>query len=282
MTLMKNSFLRMAAPLAVLAGLLLSGCELLEEPLELPPGEPSDLTLDQLVRKMQEATDPQGKYKDASSYILRQKVLSDRNGDKTESSLEIKFKAPSSMKYTSFKDRKATSIVVFDGQKAWNIDPDTGKSTVIPEGMRLDLVKVFAEFIKPGNTVKNIFSKVDVDMVKEDRHSFYRLVCRTENSKIAPYIMYIGANDFLTKRFETTLYSDGSKFPYVSVTGKYVWIEGIRMASETTVSVAGNSEHSSLESFLLNPEIPDSEFQLPVPWYVSAESKEAEAKTPAK
>lgn len=40
--------------------------------LELDPQEPSDLTVAQLVAKMNHATDPRGNYRDAKTYMMKQ------------------------------------------------------------------------------------------------------------------------------------------------------------------------------------------------------------------
>ena len=44
--------------------------------LELDPQEPSDLTVAQLVAKMNHATDPKGNYRDAKTYMMKQDLSS--------------------------------------------------------------------------------------------------------------------------------------------------------------------------------------------------------------
>lgn len=261
--------------LAVSAGALLSGgCQF---DLDLPSGEESDLTVDQLVVKMAKATDPQGRFKDAKSYILKQKVVDSGKFERDEYSLEIKYKAPDFMKYTSFKGGKPFSILIFDGNRAWNVDPDTLRSTEVSAGTGMTLVRTFAALAKPGSTFKTVFKDVEIDMIRDQWDVLcYRLVCRVADSRIAPYIILVGQSDFLTRSFETTMYgADGTTSKYLSSTGKYDWIDGIRMASETLVEVGDKKVRSSMVSFTLNPDIPDSEFKLPVPFYDKPSSAQA-------
>ncbi len=261
---------------AFAVGLAPSGCQLDEA--ELPPGEESDLTVDQLIAKMSEATDPEGKFKHATSYILKQKVEDIKKTDSDEYSLEIKYKSPDFMKFTSLKKGKPFSVLIFDGNRAWNLDPVTGKSSEVAAGTNMNLVKTFAALTKPGSTIKAVFENVDIDIVKneESDRKFYRLICRVKDKNIAPYTILVGHEDFLTKSFETVLYGgDGSQSKYLSQTSKYAWMHGIRMATETTVQTGGETVHSTVASFILNPEIPDSEFSIPVPWYEKAETVEA-------
>lgn len=50
--------------------------------LELDPQEPSDLTVAQLVAKMNHATDPKGNYRDAKTYMMKQDLSSVKPGKK--------------------------------------------------------------------------------------------------------------------------------------------------------------------------------------------------------
>jgi len=278
MDIKRLSWLACATLAAFAAALLPSGCILDEAEEQLPPGEVSDLSVDQLVEKMSSATDPEGKFKNAKSYILKQKVEDIKKTDRQEYSLEIKFKAPDFMKFTSFNGGKAFSTLIFDGSRAWNIDPLTGRSSEVPDGTNMNLVKTFAALTKPGSTIKTVFEKVDIDVVKDEQTGSrsYRLVCCVKDPAIAPYIIYVGKDDFLTKKFETTLYgADGSQSKYLSETKKYTWMDGVRMGSETTVQTTGDRVNTTVVSFVLNPEIPDSEFKPPVPWYEKAEAVEA-------
>ena len=70
----------LSSVLMLLVCAILPACKLseveIEEMLGLnDPGEPADLTVDQLIKHMEAATDPEGKFKSAKSYILRQVIV---------------------------------------------------------------------------------------------------------------------------------------------------------------------------------------------------------------
>ncbi len=254
----------MLLPALALVG---DGCSQFD--MDLPEGEPSDLTVDELVAKMEKATDPQGLFKNCKSYILKQRVVDSGKFERDEHSLEIMFKAPHYMKYTSFKGGKAYSALLFNGERAWNIDPATNRSTEVSAGMGMNLVKTFAALATPGSSIKTVFKTVDIDMVMDKWDvRCYRLVCRVADSEIAPYIILVDASTYLTRSFETTLYgADGGTSPYVSYTGHYEMLGGVRMATETLVETGGKTVRSSLVSMILDAKIADDEFKLPVPFY---------------
>jgi outer membrane lipoprotein-sorting protein len=269
----------MGACTAIFAGLLLGGCKALEEEEEAPPpGEPSDITVDKLCEKMSAATDPQGLYKNASSYEMRQSMLSVKKLDKDVEEIEVKFQKPAFMKCTVFKNNKPIAITLFDGENAWNIDPDNQSNSPVPQGTRLNLVRAFADLGMPWKTLKDIFDTIDISIVTlDDGKKYYRLICKVKDPQIAAYIIYVGKNDYLTRRLETTLYKeDGSKQPYVSTIGRYTVRSGVKVALETAVETGSSTDTSTLVSFTLNPKFPDDEFKLPVPWYLTpGDSKDA-------
>jgi len=265
---MKNGkrLFRLAGAALAASGLMFleNGCQF---DTDLPPGEKSDLTVDELVKKMDKAMDPDGNFRKAKSYVLKQKVLDTSKFELNEYSLEIKYKAPELMKFSSIRAGKPFSTLIFDGTKAWNINPETKLATEISKGKGMNLVKTFAALTRPGSTVKTVFKSVDIDMIKDEFEVLcYRLVCRVEDSSIAPYVILVGP-DYLTRSIETVLYSDdGTEAKYHSHTIDYAWISGIKMSKESIVEVGDRKVKYSMVSFTLNPEIPDSDFKVPEPW----------------
>jgi hypothetical protein len=86
--------------------------------------------------------------------------------------------------------------------------------------------------------------------------------------------MYVGEYSFLTKKLETMKYvmaTNGQfvKVPYVSYIDKYAEHDGVKIASITTVVLnKTNKFNYKVIDFDLDQPIPDSEFDLPVPWYI--------------
>ena len=63
------------------------------------------------------------------------------------------------------------------------------------------------------------------------------------------------------------MYARGTTYKYVSLIDRYSIYKGVMMASESTVFVNNDKQLFHTIDFQLNVDIPDSDFELPVPWY---------------
>ncbi len=239
--------------------------------LDLSGGEPADITIDQLYERMSAATDPEGVYAKAKSYRLIQEVESvDALGKNRDYySTEVLFKQPDFIKQISLRNGVPFAMILFRDGSAWNIDPRTKKSQKLPEGTGLNLIKTFSGMLKPGNNYKTIFQDVQIDVSYSEGKKYYRLICRVADPNIAPYVFYIDAETYLTRKLETILYSNdgaGSRSLYVAITEDYEWISKVRMPRRSLITVNGKTDISKLVSFVLNPDLPDSEFSVSQPW----------------
>ena len=261
---------------------LLPACKLseaeIEEMLGLnDPGEPADLTVDQLIKHMEAATDPEGKFKNAKSYILRQVIVEESEEDadgnpftqKTKKSIdqyesELKFRKPDFERQTSYRNGEPFACLLFKEGQAWTIDTKKNQATSIT-GHQLRLFRVFNSFSHPNNNLEDVFSHIDISTVyiKGARH--YRVVCRTDDLEIAPYVMYVHADTYITTRMETILYTDGGQeFLYRAIPSRYEKRSGVLMP--TIISTAIGEDRNDvilLKEFELNVTFSDDVFQVP-------------------
>ena len=261
---------------------LLPACKLseaeIEEMLGLnDPGEPADLTVDQLIKHMEAATDPEGKFKNAKSYILRQVIVEESEEDadgnpftqKTKKSIdqyesELKFRKPDFERQTSYRNGEPFACLLFKEGQAWTIDTKKNHATSIT-GHQLRLFRVFNSFSHPNNNLEDVFSHIDISTVyiKGARH--YRVVCRTDDLEIAPYVMYVHADTYITTRMETILYTDGGQeFLYRAIPSRYEKRSGVLMP--TIISTAIGEDRNDvilLKEFELNVTFSDDVFQVP-------------------
>jgi hypothetical protein len=257
--------LTFALPLLALI-FMLCGCY--GDLLLLEEGEPSDLTVDELIKKIDRATDPNKIYANAKSYYMKQVLVNDNKNGSTKSFSEIYWMAPNYMKQISSRGSDILNIIVSKNGRFWYVNPRTKKSKEIT-GKDVQLVKTFADIANPGMNYKKIFHTVEIDKIYDEKkdQSYYRLICRLKNPEIAPYVFYIEPKTWLTDRCETILYGpDGSQRLYVSDSEEYEWKNGIRMAKKTLVTVDGKTDTATTVAFELNPEIPLSTFDLEKPW----------------
>ena len=261
---------------------ILPACKLpeveIEEMLGLnDPGEPADLTVDQLIKHMEAATDPEGKFKSAKSYILRQVIVEESQKDaddnpftqKTKTSVdqyesELKFRKPDFERQTSYRNGEPFACLLFKEGQAWNIDPKKNQATSIT-GHQLRLFRVFNSFSHPNNHLEDVFSRIEISTVylKGARH--YRVVCRTDDLEIAPYVMYVHAETFITTRMETILYTDGGQeFLYRAIPSRYEKRSGVLMPTIISTTIGEDrNDVILLKEFELNVTFSDDVFQVP-------------------
>ena len=262
---------------AMLPACRLSDVEI-EEMLGLNyPGEPADLSVEQLIMHMEAATDPEGKFKNAKSYILRQVVVEESEKDvdtnpfsqRTKTSVdqyenEIKFRKPDFERQTSYRNGEPFASLLFKGGRAWSIDPKKSKATEIT-GHQLSLFHVFNSFTHPNTNLEDVFSDIDISTVYDNGKRLYRVVCRVDDADIAPYVMYVDAKRFITVKLETILYTDdGQEFLYVSLPDRFEKRNGVLMPTITKTTI-GEDRHDIilLKEFELNVTFSEDVFQVP-------------------
>ena len=262
---------------AMLPACRLSDVEI-EEMLGLNvPGEPADLSVEQLIMRMEAATDPEGKFKNAKSYILRQVVVEESEKDvdsnpfsqRTKTSVdqyetEIKFRKPDFERQISYRNGEPFASLLFKGGRAWTIDPKKSKATEIT-GKQLRLFHVFNSFSHPNKNLEDVFSSIDISTVYLNAVRHYRVVCRAADVEIAPYVMYVNANTYITSKMETILYTDdGQEFLYVAYPGNFEKRSGVLMPT-ITKTIIGEDRHEVvlLKEFELNVTFSDDVFEVP-------------------
>ena len=237
---------------------MLPSCKLSDAEIEVmlglnDPGEPSDLTVEQLIKHMEAATDPEGNFMNAKSYIRRQVIVEESQKDVDDNQRQI-----------SYRNGEPFASLLYKGGRAWTIDPKKSKATEIT-GHQLRLFHVFNSFSHPNNNLEDVFGTIDISTVYINGARHYRVVCRADDVEIAPYVMYVNANTFVTTRMETILYTDGGEeFLYVAQPDRFEKRSGVLMPTITKTTI-GEDRHEVilLREFELNVTFSDDVFQVP-------------------
>ena len=265
-----------SAAAAVCIALLLSACAEFsrEEQLVLlrldQPVNKSDMSVQQLIEAVQKATDPEKKYYNTEKYLLKQQIVSEQENNESRVSLiyvtEIRYAKPDKIRWTHYRNGIPFKISICKGGDAWDIDPEKRKSIRIEEGLGLNLFRTSTAMANPTKTYLDIFKTVEIASVREDGKRCYRLVCQAYDDAIAPYVFYIDAETFLPMKTETIVYhDDGTQNLYTSVPTDYKWFENSVRLPLRTIVKTGKSRQDvcTITDFTLNPNIPDSDFELP-------------------
>lgn len=257
---------------AVTLLLCLNSCAFMVQDYDLllglnEPQEEADMSVSQLIARMREATDPKGVWYNCKSYILRQSAVSEekKGFSKIERyyTTEIKFRQPTQMRQTSYQDGMPFQTLLFRDNKGWIIN-DKGKATEYTgEGMKL--FRNYVGFADPKASEQTLFSTVELAVVYEEGKRYYRMVCRTADPELPPYVKYIDATTFLTDRIETVLcMPDGAHFLYRSESRDYRWINNVRMPMVSVVTIENVSTQAfHTQELLIDPKLPESDFTIP-------------------
>ncbi len=263
--MMKHILLSLAA-LTVLLG---TACEAIPHDMLLelnPPDEKSDLTVSQLIERIREATDPKGVYRNCDGYILRQTAISKEKRGKAVvdhyTVTEKKFRQPGQMRQTSYQNGVPVQTLLFRDNKAWIIDKN-GKAEEY-KGRGMELFKNYIGFSDPKASEQTLFSSVEIGVVYLDGARTYRMICRTDDPNLPPYVEYIDANTFLQVRLETVLYTaDGRQLRYTAEPRNYRWISNVMLPGVTLVTVGDEkTEEYETTEFVINPNLSDLDFQV--------------------
>ena len=142
-----NFWIVMTRLLAAPGLLLLTACQDL---LHLEPMEPADITVPELISRMGKATDPELKYHNCKSYLMKQTFSVIQSGAKETMSIETRFQAPNKMRLTTYKDNRPTVIQIYNAGNAWNYDCATRRTTKIPKGLPTELMRIFTQMGTPS------------------------------------------------------------------------------------------------------------------------------------
>lgn len=262
---MKNFLLSLAAFLILFA----AACETIPHDILLelnPPDEESDLSVSQLIERVRNATDPKGVYLNCDGYILRQTAISKEKRRKTVvdhyTVTEKKFRQPGQMRQTTYQNGIPIQTLLFKDNKAWIIDKN-GKAEEY-SGQGMELFKNYIGFSDPKATEQTLFSTVELGVVYLDGIRTYRMICRTGDPNLPPYVEYIDAKTFLPVRLETVQYTaDGKQLRYTAEPQDYRWVSNVLIPTVTLVTVGENkTEEYETTEFVINPNLSDLDFQV--------------------
>ena len=241
---------------AAMAGVL-SGCAGLGETLL-----PSDITVEELQSRKDAATDPEGRFSKASTYVMHQTVTDNSIfGNPAGKLIELKYKRPDKLKCTISEDGKNLSGYIINGDSAWNIDYQSRKVSPIPP-QHMVMIKTLTKLNTPATRYKDVFKNVEIFKVNDSDGSYYKLCC--SNNPANTFDIYIDTKSFLTSRMKTSFTLPTGVLKSDSIMKSYTLYEGIRIPDES-VSVTGDDEQKQkVIYYKLNVPLDDSEFKPPV------------------
>ncbi|MDD5597570.1 MAG: hypothetical protein PHV82_06475 [Victivallaceae bacterium] len=238
---------------AACAGLF-SGCQVLPS---APEERPANISLAILENKMRKAMDPEGLYRESKSYVQKQMLMVEKDWeDEKNYIVEVKYKRPDKLKMTTMEDNHPTTSIIFNGKNAWIVYYNDRKRVLL-QGEQLEKMKVLFALGRPDNTYQNIFKEVKLFETELDGRPYYKLICNSKFKDQPPFVVYVGMNNFLTKRIEIP--------PQVtSVIDRYGIYDGVIIPEQTTEIVGDSRKRYEIIMYKLNVDIDDEEFFPPI------------------
>ena len=238
-----------------LAMLAICGCS------SLPDEElsPADISLGELEKRMAEATDPHGRYKNARSFVMKQEVETKRFLDQPLIQMvETKFMRPDFFKITTYEDNQPTTAVIANGESSWLVDYKAKKVKML-DAEKLRQVKKFSDITSPGGKLSGVFSNITVQKCRIGDALFYKVACPGEDGTVLN--AYVGFDSCQIER--VTVVTDG-KVTYDSSLKGYGLYEGVRIPEETVVRSGDVEQLFKVIYCKIDPPLDASEFRPPV------------------
>ncbi len=240
--------------LSVLCIALGGGCQMFSP---ASAERPANISLAVLQNKMHAAMDPDGLYRKSKSYVQKQMLMVKKDWEDEKSYIiEIKYKRPDKLKMTTKEDNVPTTSIIFNGENAW-IVYHKDKKRILISGEQLEKMKVLFALGRPGNTYQQIFKDVKLVETELNEQPYYKLTCISKFKNQPPFIIYVGMNNFLTKRIDIP--------PKVtSIIDKYGLYDGVIIPEQTTEILDGSEKQYKIVMYKLNVKIDDDEFFPPI------------------
>ena len=242
---------------AVPAALLFSGCSTMSETLS-----PADISVDELQRRKDMASDPEGRFARSKTYVMRQEI-SDESifGSLEKKMLELKYKHPDKVKCTVSSDGEPVSGYIINGSSAWTIDYKSRKVyPIAPQNM--EQLRNLLRINTPSSKIKDVFKNVKLEFCSTPEKDFYKLTC--SNNEKNTFEIYIDAETYLTYRMRTTIHLPTGTVRSDSVMQSYSLYEGVRIADESVSETGDSSQKQKVVYYKLDAPLTDEDFDPPV------------------
>ena len=218
----------------------------------------SDISVETLEQRKDKAMDPEGRYAQAKSCIIRQRITAlDFWGAPEETMVELKFQNPDKFRLTSYSENSPVSALISDGNSAWQVDYK--KRRIMPQKREdLELSRDLARLADPHGRLKEVFEEVKIDGCRIGDEDYYKLSCSAPRFGVTVYI-YVDRSDYLIKRIRIGDYTD-------SKVVAYTLYEGVKIADEMEVEKIsdGSISRSKVIFYKLDVPLDPSDFWPPI------------------
>ena len=257
---------RLSALAAALVVALAGGC--LSFDIESDEA-PSDITVKELLKRMDNARDPDGIFDKAGSYVQKQ-IQTDQHGEKKL--CIVRYLAPDCLRSTIFYDNQPEQELILNGNSGWRVDYVKRTVTQLSAEVLSMLQTLFQLDNPDGSDYLALFEEVELTRCRIGDEDLYKLVCRPRDTKDYGFAVYVGNSSYLTRRLRIIAPDD--KVLEEAIIDRYALFEGVMMP-ETTRQIGLVESSSKVIETRLNVEMKRDDFLPPVfPQITDSEDKD--------
>ena len=232
---------------------------------------PSDITPAELLKRMDNARDPDGIFDKAGSYVQKQ-IQTDRHGEKKL--CIVRYLAPDCLRSTLFYNNQPEQELILNGNSGWRADYI--KRTVAQlSAEELSLLQTLFQIDNPdGSDYLALFEEVELSRCRIGDEDLYKLACRPRDRKDCGFVVYVGCSSYLMRRLRIIAPDQSDRVLAEIVIDRYALFEGVMMP-ETTRQVGLVESSCKVIETRLNVEMKRDEFLPPVfPQITDSEDKD--------
>ncbi len=218
---------------------------------------PANISLDNLQKRMKQATDPKGTFRNASSYLMKQRLITNVDGEKDLYVIITRFQKPNKLSITKLENGSLVNGQIINNKRAWMIDYQEKKVSPV-EGKVLKSFLLLFDIGNPSMTLSEIFKNIKLQSCRLGDKRFYKLTCSTDDKDIPPISIYVGESNFLVKRITFTRKADGMQ--YISSIDQYNLYEGVMVSKKMTVRMNNVMQSYETTTYKLNPKLNTEDF----------------------
>ncbi len=225
--------------------------------LYLTPAEesvPLDITLAELEKKMQKASDPDGVFLKAKSYVQKQIVT--RGSQKYM--VLVQYLAPDKYRIETRIDNKSAASVILNGTVAWTVNYADKKVTPM-SGEEVTRLQTLYDLGDPNTSLSALFAGIALTQCRMEGEEYYKLNCTPKVKNTPPLVIYVGKNSFLIREIRIP-----SPMDYRAVIKRYGMYEGVLIPEDTEIIQNGKKSSSVIFENKLNVPLENSLFLPPV------------------
>jgi len=225
----------------------------------------SENMFNEVISRIESASDPKGFIKNSKSFYSSQRVLETGSSDIVVTTI---FKAPNMYRVTTYSKGIPVRIKLIKETDVWTFSVET------PEGEkpRVDLKKVTgdelsfalmqASLANPQITLSETFADIAVTTRVVDNTLYYKLTSIPKSKANGVVEIYADSKTFLKKAFVFKRKKAGVSLDVKMEIKSYHDIGGALVPQITQIEVGDSSHILNLVEYKLNSEIDDSEFEV--------------------